>query len=348
MRRVNDDGSVAILVAVVGIVLFAMSAFVVDVGGLVHEGRVLQNGADASAFAIAETCGPGNCGDPAATAAEYANANADDGASAVEELCGRLVDGAYDCSDPPDIPDGAGYVRVTTQTKTSKGGDKFLFNFARFFGLDGSTVHRRATAAWGGPSSLTAELPITISECEFNAYTNDGADLQPPPPYDAGYPSPEVTIYLHSDPDAQPCDAGPAGSDLPGGFGWLDTSGSDCYATSDTSGWFDDKTGRPPPSDCDVAEMAALWKTVVHIPIFDQMNDLNGTNGEYHMAYYASFFVTGYSIEGQYKERSVVTGSYPCSGNTSCVSGFFVDDPTPVTGDIGGASMGVLVVKLID
>ena len=47
MRWLNDDdGSVAILVAVVGIVLFAMSAFVVDVGGLVHEGRVLQNGAD--------------------------------------------------------------------------------------------------------------------------------------------------------------------------------------------------------------------------------------------------------------------------------------------------------------
>jgi len=180
--------------------------------------------------------------------------------------------------------------------------------------------------------------------------TDDGADLDPPPPYDTtGYPAPESVIYLHNTDDtlAPPCDAGPSGADLPGGFGWLDTGENDCWATSDIDGWFDDSTGRPPPSSCTATLMSHVVGTIVHIPIFEETNGLNGSNGSYHMEGFAAFYVTGYSIEGQYKVASLVTGQKPCSGQASCVSGFFVNDPTPTTGTIGGPSMGVTVVALV-
>jgi hypothetical protein len=350
MRRLRDadEGTALIIVVTTAVVLFAMSAFVIDVGALLQERRVLQNGADASALAIAQQCGAGDCGDPAASAGQYTDENAGDGASTVEELCGRYVTGVDECADPPTVPDGAGYVRVTTKTEGDGGTDEVPFLFARLLGVNGATAHSRAVAAWGGPSSLSSELPMTISECEYDTYTDSGDDLEAPPPYStSGYPSPEATIYLHDTTGASPCPSGGSGSDLPGGFGWLDTGESGCTATSDTEGWFDDKTGRPPPSSCTAALMDDVIGTVVHIPIFDQTNGLSGTNGEYHMSGFAAFYVTGYSIEGQYKVQSLVTDEYPCSGQASCISGFFVQDPSPVTGTIGGPSMGVVVVQLI-
>jgi hypothetical protein len=356
MRRLSDDrGTAAIIVALLSVVLFGMGAFVVDVAALVQERRVLQNGADASALAIAEECGGGDCGDPEATAEQYSDANADDSVTAVEELCGRLVTGVAECSDPPDVPDGAGYVRVTTKTERTDGTDQVRFSFARFLGFDGLTVHSRAIAAWGGPAAIDAELPLTISQCEYNAYTDSGDALKDPPPYDtSGYPTPEAIIYLHDTTEANPCaaDESSSGADLPGGFGWLDTN-DDCETTSESGDWYHVGPGASPnPNDCKASYIKSLIGTIVHIPIFDRTNGETGANGEYHVAYFASFYLTGYSLEGQYTERSVVTNTY-CNdtangqGTTDCISGFFVNDPTPVSGTIGGPSAGVVVVQLI-
>jgi hypothetical protein len=349
MQRLSDErGAVAVIVLVCFILLFAMGAIVVDAGALYQERRVLQNGADAAALAIAAQCGVGACGDPPSTADTYVDENADDGASTVEELCGSGVTGASACADAPTVPDGAGYVRVAAMSSDDEGGGDLLPSFfARIFGIDGTTVHARSTVVWGGPSALTSELPITISQCEYDTYTEDG--LLDPPPYPTSYPSPEAIIYLHNTDEelAPPCDAGPSGADLPGGFGWLDTP-TDCTATSDTEGWFDDSTGVPPPSSCDPDEMDDLVGEIVHIPIFDTTNDLNGANGEYHMSGFASFFVTGYSIVGQYKEQSLVTGEYPCGGSETCISGFFVQDDAPIEGEVGGPAMGVTVIELLE
>jgi hypothetical protein len=349
MRRVRDERGVAAVIVMLSMVaVFAIGAVVVDVAALFQERRVLQNGADAAALAVAEQCGAGDCGNPTATASEYANANANDGASSIDELCGSGVTGASSCSNPPALPAGASYVRVTTKTETTDGGDQVKYTFARLLGFAGGTVHARAVVAWGGPASLTSELPMTMSKCEFDKYTNDNTNLAPPPPYDtSGYPSPEAVIYLHDTTGANPCPDGPSGSDLPGGFGWLDTGQTGCQATSDTSDWYADDPGRSPPTSCTAAMMATLVGTVVQIPIFDETNGLSGNNGEYHMIGFASFYVTGYSIEGQYKQPSLVTGQYPCRGQTSCISGFFVDDPQPVSGTLGGPSMGVVVIQIV-
>lgn len=349
----RDDGAVAVIVGVMVITLIAFAAIVVDLGSAYQERRVLQNGADAAALGIAHDCATSGCGDVTTTAQSLADDNADDAAANIDEVCGSAA-GMTACTDPPAIPAGANYVRVRTKTKDADGGDKLHFGFARIIGVSDTTVHAHAVAVWGGPSSLTSSLPVTISDCEYKAYTSDGTVLAPPPPYPDSAPYPpapatEAIIYFHDTTGANPCaeDANSANADLPGGFGWLDTS-SGCTATSGTDGWYADSTGRPPPNSCTWQLMAQNWKTVVSIPIFDKTNNLNGSNGSYWMKGYGAFYLTGYSIEGQYKEKSVVTNTYPCSGQASCISGFFVDDSALVSGKVGGASMGVTVVNLFE
>jgi hypothetical protein len=333
MRRLrNERGVAAIVVAIIAVVLFGMGAVVVDVAALFQERRVLQNGADAAALAIAQLCGAGDCGSPTTSAAHFADVNAgEDGASAIDELCGVGVTGASACSDPPAVPAGAGYVRVRTTTDDGEGGGDVSFFFARLLGFDGRAVSAKAVAAWGGPSSVRSEIPVTMSQCEYDAYTSDGLAEEP---YDSAL---EAVIYLHDSSESSPCDAGPAGSDLPGGFGWLDDPDDDCLATTDTEGWVDADTGNAGSRDC----LPDILDTIIHIPIFDETNGLTGDNGEYHMAGFAAFYVTGY------RAPSVATSPAPCAASQTCISGYFVNDPHPVEGEIGGPSMGVLVVDLI-
>lgn len=351
MRRLNPEGgSVVIMTALAFTVLFGMGAVVIDVGALLHERRLLQNGADAAALAVAEACGADDCTDPATIAAEYNTANAhDDGASDILDLCGEGHAALAPCADPPaSVPAGASYVQVTTDTAASDGGDLVPFRFAHIFGLDGMNVKARAVAAWGGPSSLTSSLPMTFSQCELDSYTAGGSSLHAPPPYtQTGYPSPEVVIYMHDTSEAGPdCAAGPSGADLPGGFGWLETSDG-CEATSVSGDWFEDSTGVPPPNSCTATLMKSMVGHVVLIPIFVETNGLTGSNGQYLIGPYAAFYLTGFSIVGQYKHDSLVTGAPPCSGQATCISGFFVKWNYGVTGSIGGPSNGVTVVELV-
>ena len=354
MRRLTrgdrSDGSVAIVVALSFTTLFILGAVVVDVGALVHEKRELQNGADSAALAVADACGAATCTSPSAIAAQYASANSGDGVSGIEDLCGTGLASLPACADPPAVPTGASYVQVTTDTEESDGSNLVPYTFAKFLGLTGGTVHARAVAAWGGPAGLTSELPLTLSKCEFNRYTSNGTSLQPPPPYGAGNPTPathEAIIFMHNTTGATNCPAGPSGADLPGGFGWLDTTEGSCASESVRNDWYDDKTGTPPPNDCSVAEMHSMVGKVVKLPVFIEVNGLNGTNGEYRVGSYAAFYLTGYSITGQYKENSIITGKAPCKGSSTCISGIFVNWPWGVTGTIGGPSNGVTVVALV-
>ena len=52
-------------------------------------------------------------------------------------------------------------------------------------------------------------------------------------------------------------------------------------------------------------------------------------------------------INGQYKVKSLVTNTFPCSGSNSCISGYFVNGQLAPTGTVGGPSMGVTVVQFV-
>ena len=350
MRRLTRDepseesGAALILTALVMFSLLAVSAFVVDVGALVAERRILQNGADAAALAVAQDCASTGCGPYQATATGLASANAEDGASTVNEMCGTSPLPA--CTAPPAVPAGAGYVRVQTETLTTGGSNQVPFSFAKIMGFTGATVTRRTTVAWGGPAALTSQLPLTISVCEFNFYTGTGTAFATSPPYPP-YPPNERTLYFHTKaPMPSGCPSSQAGADLPGGFGWLATA-TGCATPTSANGWFNAKTGRPAPASCRPPEMLAMRGKVVHVPVYDQVNGLNGNNGQYRIKGYAAFYLTGYRFPSR-TAPSLVTNAPPCRGNDFCISGYFVGGQlTRTPGVIGGPSMGVVVIQVI-
>lgn len=199
---VNDErGAIAVLVAITLTVLMGVGALVLDVGALYVERRELQNGADAAALAIAESCALDECPTTAAedAAAEvYADANSLDGISAVDDV---------------DVDEHDRTVTVETSTATAEG-DEVQFGFAKIFGFDGSTVSADATATWDVPEALDA-FPVTISTREYR----DGATV----------------LLCFKKTSSDECEGGDGGSgDGPGSFGYV--SATDCTALNADGG----------------------------------------------------------------------------------------------------------------
>lgn len=366
MQRLRkDEGAVAVLVAVLMVALLGFGALVLDVGQLYAERRQLQNGADAAVLSLALDCptAAGCNADPSQTgpAGVKADQNANDDAATVASssgpaICGNGVGlaacdpdsglGPWDCR-PPVGPLATNYVQVRTETRSTAATGSNLVPpvLAQVLapGFTGTTVRACARASWGAPTGLTSQLPLTISLCEFQKYT--AAGLAPPPPYPANYAGEKVIYFHNQSAEAPPCPAGPSGSDIPGGFGWLDTN-EDCVATTDTTGWVKDSTGTPPPVECSNGELLAMRGQIVNIPIFDATNGLNGANGAYHITGYAAFYLTGYVFPSA-RQKSLLTGKWPCGGPDHCISGVFTTNPSPASGSIGsGPSMGVTVVQM--
>lgn len=348
MRRLrgDDDGAVAVLVALLSVVLFGFGALVVDVGALYFERRQLQVGADAASLAIAQACAAGDCGPYDADAEVFADGNALDGAARVEpgEVCGTISVGLPACAEPPTTLVGSGYVQVTTRTEQADGTTLVPPFLARILvpGYQGTDASARATAAWGAAGGVNAELAITFSQCEYEKLTKDanGKTVYASSPYD---PALERIIYFHDTTEASSCPAGPSGADLPGGFGWLDEDG--CTATI-TNGWAQDDTGASASKDCKAALEALVGQTLL-IPIFDETNGLTGSNGQYRIWSFVGFVLTGWRFPGTSHASSYLPG-IPCSGSQTCISGFFVEAVASSGGPISsGSDQGVRVVQLI-
>lgn len=347
MHRMRDDrGAVALLVAIIlPPVLLGMGALVLDFGALYAEKRQLQNGADAGALAVAReyasstspTCVSGA---RISTADSYADANANDTAGSNVAA--------------PECP-AVNKVRITTSTSSADGG--FIAPIlAQVLGNGPTTLEATAAAAWGAPSSLTSDLPLTISLCEFNHYAGGGSSLKPPPPYPPYHQ--DVAIPFHTTGGtASGCPSSTSGADLPGGFGWLDPNGPSgtCVASTDTNGWVDDSTGVSVPGSTCRAKLTSLLGKVINLPVYDLTNGLTGSNGQFRIATYGAFVLTGYRFPGEVR-ASLYSGDDYCGPhgtpplkNSTCVYGFFTNNPTVGSGTVGsGAFTGVTVTQLTD
>jgi Flp pilus assembly protein TadG len=334
----DDRGAVLVWVALMMTVLLGTGALVIDTGALYHERRQLQNGADAGALAVAQDCAQGDCHNPAATANTYADQNASDGAANIDTVCGSGP-GLPACASPPAGTAGAsGWVKVTTSTdnpSNSAHPNQVRFLLAPLLDAAnvGKTVHATAVAAWGAPKQATT-VDLTFSVCEFAKL---GGSVSPPV-----FPTGRSYIYFHDTTDAGTCPMGPSGADLPGGFGWLNTSGA-CQANIDAGGWVSDKPGNSVPNNCD----PTTWRnTEVLVPLYDQVNGLTGSNGSYHIAGFVGFRILGYRFPSQQWDNG-----FPCpgpkpKGNATYICGEFTRVTT--TGDqFGGADYGARVIKMI-
>lgn len=267
--RQHEEGVVAVVVALLLTVMLGMGALVVDVGALYQEKRELQNGSDAGALAIAEDCAQGNCGAATATAMGLASPNAEDDATAVDGVA---------------IDMGAQTVTVDTSTSDPGGGSVIAYKFAQVLGFAGDTVHASATAQWSPPSRARA-VPLAISKCEWDRGTGGAAE---------GLPTGTLTITFHSGGGAEPCN-GPAGQDVPGGFGWLDAANCVTDLTVENDGvWAESKTGNTPTGTGCSPSHFAVGSTVL-IPVFDQTEG-QGTKAQFHLIGFAAFEILGIGL----------------------------------------------------
>lgn len=187
MRRLirpasRQRGATAVIVAISMMAMLGFAAVAIDLGGAYSEHQQLQNGADAGALAIAQSCALGDCVD---SSDKYAKANKLDG-----QATGQVV----------------GAITSTVTVETSSVRKNW---FGAVIGIPTSTLTARATAEWGWPSG-GATLPLTFSWCAFYEATG-GWDDEGKPLSDA-----EAAIHMIE----KSCTP-PAHNEVPGGFGWL-------------------------------------------------------------------------------------------------------------------------------
>jgi Flp pilus assembly pilin Flp len=341
--RRDERGATAIFVALCFTILFGFVAIAIDIGDVVQERRELQNGADSAALAVAKDCTTKpTCGAATATADTYADQNAADGQHTIDEVCGNGA-GLSGCSGPPTLPAGAsGYVRVRTSTNDPEGGDQIEHRFAPVLSdaFVGKTVHASAVAAWGAPAEA-AVLPLAMSVCEFNGATANGTTFAPPTGGTPPYSGPQRVIKFHGDTGTPQCPAGPAGKNVPGGWGYLETS-SGCSVNVDAGGFADSETGNDPPKSPCTPSM--FLNKVVLVPIWDDALG-SGNNARYHIKGFAAFYISGFRLGGN---GSIWTSNPPvgCSSSERCIGGWFVKFVAP--GDVfGGPNLGVVIVRMI-
>lgn len=311
----REDGVTAVFVAVFMVVILGMAGYVIDIGVVRQEKRELQNGADAGALALAQECALGLCTNLTVKAQPYADGNAKDGTSLIT---GVTVVGAT--------------VKVDTRTRRTGGATSLPMQFVQLVGGPANyTVNATATAGWGAPGSATT-VPLALSYCQWNSLTGNNTT----------YPTAELVILFKGG-QVPPTCFGPAGQNMPGGFGWLDTI-SPCRALVTAGGQVgsDPGNGNVNNNGCQVSDF--LNKDVL-FPVFKQFTG-NGNNGVYTIYGLATFHITGMRLANN---GGWATNPAPCAASTRCVKGYFLRDIIPWTGGAlgGGPALGTDVVKLI-
>lgn len=358
LLRRDERGTVGVLIAILvaGGVLLGMGAVAVDVGR-VYQGRAeLQNGADAAALAVARSCAYGGaCTNAAglAVSGSYVSGNASvltTGTAAAGQVCGSgslgtcTPTGAM-VSCPANPAGSVNYVDVNTAASVSP-------IFSEVLGFGSATVKACAQAEWGS-AQLANTIALTISVCQWYSLTQNG-----------GVPwNTNVPVYLKGN-GVVPC-SGPAGSNIPGGFGWLciTGSGSSCNGNSGSSncqGIIDLATstsysdpGTSPPSGCSqLLQQLVTSGSVVYVPVFSTAtgsgngNGGGSNSGTYHIIGLAAFVVVGYTNLPGGKPKDFGTYNL-CTGNNPCLEGHFTQALVPLSSLVGpGTDFGATAVVL--
>lgn len=348
----DERGAVGVIVALlIGAVLLGMAALAVDVGQIYQNRAELQNGADAGALAVAQSCAQGSCN--GGLASNFAVANASKltgGNAAVDLVCGSAA-GLAACpastgaiTDCPPAPPGS-FVDVHTSTELANNSTLLPPVFSGVLGFSGAHVKACAQALWGAPSTLTT-IALTISACEWDTATKNGTLFAPAPPYP---PDPAASydqaITLHSGVTSGTCQANPADSDAPGAFGWTQNTSGTCSVIINNN-QYQTSTGSASGPYCSAALQTA-WAnhTVVYVPVYSSVS-LQGSLTYYTLKGFAAFVVTGYRVPGG-SEPDWLNPGLLCGPPNVCVDGVFTQALcTTSCQDTGGKDLGLAAVRL--
>jgi Flp pilus assembly protein TadG len=381
----HERGAIGVLVGILigGGVLVGIGALVVDAGQLYQNRAELQNGADAGALAVAQSCAQGTCTPSAAKS--YADSNARSGIAGVNLVCGSGSLGAcpastgkiYDCPAAP--PAGTNYVDVHTETETSSGSSLLPPALARTLlgnsSYQGSTVYACAQAEWAAPADATT-IGITIPECEWAKATDNGTSYAPTSGQSSAF---DQKIQLDEEPSTTCSSTQEADTTT-------DLTGNCTVAISAGlySGYVGDPRRLGSGPDCSAALSAAQAS---HSPVLLPVYNLVDTSGAlcggkvsepfmlscwvapnapcYELVGYASFVVTGYNypnIAEDSQSADYLNPANTCSGGSFCLDGYFTQTIVPLGAtpysssrgfpqtvssvSAGGADLGASVVWL--
>lgn len=312
--KANENGAISVIVAILMVTLLGFVAIAVDVGVIYSERAQLQNGADASAIALAQKCAR-NAADPVCSttstlATSLANQNALDGMSKVHTI---------------ELDKTARKVSVTTSAKEAGGTDNSVsLFFADVLGVPTKEVGARGSAIWGSPRAGRTAFPLAFSICQVK--DNIGGSLQ--------------LLQEHGKNANADCNYGPSGAAVQGGFGWLVQDAGKCGGTIDlavSEGGSD--PGNNAPGNCTTelnrwaSDITAGRDVIVLLPVFNKVTG-TGAGAIYGLVSFAAFKVTGWKFSGgtglpyEFRsEKSTTTGvttATECKGECRGVIGSFV------------------------
>lgn len=310
----NEHGGISVIVALLMVVLLGFTALAVDVGVLYSERAQLQNGADASAIAVAQKCASNltspDCSSASPLASSFANKNALDGMSNVQSI---------------SLDSVARKVTVQTSAReTGAASNSVSLYFAQALGISSAEVSTRSSAVWGSPKAGRTAFPLAFSVCQVKDKIDGGLQLL----QDKGKNANADCLY------------GPSGAAVEGGFGWLVQDPGVCGGTIDlavSEGGSD--PGNNAPGSCGAVlqkwgdEITAGREITVLLPIFNTTSG-TGNGATYGMVAFAAFKVTGWRFSGENtlpntfrNTTSTVTGvtsGTECTGDCRGIIGRFV------------------------
>jgi len=323
----NERGATAVFTAIVSVMLIGFTALAVDAGALYWDKKELQNGADAAALAIAQSCAeetPG-CDEffgDGSLAQGYSVANKSNDNVLVEDV---------------DIRGNSKNGSVTVRVRSDR---DFWFGTV-LSDEDAGTVRSSATASWGLIGGATV-LPLTVSNCYFPLDAVTGEPL---------IPGGEIWLPISGSTRDPDCLSG--NHYAPGGWGWLDAD-AECNVAVEAQSWVDGDTGKDVPSVCKELLKALLGETVL-IPVFDQTNDLQGNNADFHLVGFAQVTVVAYCFSpgnldsgGIHYVRDGQDPIEKCTGDNLFIRGIFEEmvDLGATLGDDGADDYGARTVQL--
>ncbi|WP_422933874.1 TadE/TadG family type IV pilus assembly protein [Sinomonas sp. P47F7] len=327
--REREKGAVAVMVAILAVVLIGVGAIAVDMGRIYSKRAELQNGADAAAMAIANTCaryitstGCNTGVAPGVLAQLYAQDNSLTSTANVQ---------------PPIIDTTAGTVTVTTSVKEPSGNNSLTLFLAKALGISSAQVGATATAQWGFPTRGRSILPLAFEACELNVNSSSATPV-PQKIITQGGGSPDCNGLNSSN------------QTVPGGFAWLTPTGpGPCELDVGTGDWIQTSTGASIPAGCgylfNLSDPNNVFGHTVAIPVYDDIRG-TGNNVYYHIKQWAGFHVLGWKFPSNQAGPPVWNGSE--KGIYGYFEGFSTDPSTFSGFTISPGPQGTLwTVRLI-
>jgi hypothetical protein len=177
---------------------------------------------------------------------------------------------------------------------------------------------------------------MTMSICDWKRLTADGTT----------YPTADQALPLYDDANPAACGLGGTDASNPGGFRWLDTTGTDCRASATVGSGY----GVTATADASGACLAVLQSFAdsarpVAVPVFGARVDNGDGTYSYEVQGWTAFVVTGWRLPGS--DVPSPTRSTCDGAATACVYGYFGRALLPGGGRTGGPDLGARIVALI-